>query len=57
MPPKKILGKRKSRSESKGVSLEYEYEHETEQKSKKEMRVGQFSKGGMVSHKSVFDLE
>ena len=27
------------------------------QKSKKEMRVGQFSKGGMVSHKSVFDLE
>tara|TARA_B100001939_G_scaffold195602_1_gene168326 strand:- start:1250 stop:1618 length:369 start_codon:yes stop_codon:yes gene_type:complete len=27
------------------------------QKSKKEMRVGQFSKGGLVSHKSVFDLE
>lgn len=23
----------------------------------KNMRVGQFSKGGMVSHKSVFDLE
>ena len=27
------------------------------QKGKKEMRVGQFSKGGLVSHKSVFDLE
>lgn len=26
------------------------------QKSKKEMRVGQYSQGGLVSHKSIFDL-
>ena len=26
------------------------------QRSKKEMRVGQFSQGGLVSHKSIFDL-
>ena len=50
-PKKTTDTNKKKKKEAVGVS------YDPAQLGKKNMRVGRLSKGGMVSHKSVFDLE